>query len=66
MDHHVFVRVGEKKKFARREAAPESLRGCLLLVLCRRGSPFRIARFHGTIVARDEQPAILLAASVPA
>lgn len=43
-----------------------SLRGCmlLLLVLCRRGSRFRIARFHRTIVARDEQLAILLAANV--
>lgn len=70
MDHHVFVRVGERKKIRPPAQGCESPEYrfedvcCCLSFVVVGGSRFRMARFHRTIVARDEQPAILLAANV--
>lgn len=57
------------KKFARQQGceSPECRFEdvcCCLSFVVGGGSRFRIARFHRTIVAHDEQPAILLAANV--
>lgn len=45
MNHHIFVHVGERKKFASHETTPESLRECLLLGPLSSGIAFQNSAF---------------------